>query len=116
MRVNTRDQSCIANRFAVLVALFLSLQLFSLNLFAAFTNAAALVSRTFQEAQARYRRLPLDGQAAWQFARACFDLAEFATNSSQRIEIAEQGVAACNQLLAQKSDSGPGHYYLGMNL
>jgi len=116
MRVNKRDQSCVANRFAVLVVLLFSLQLFRPNLSAAFTNAAALASRTFQEAKARYRSLPRDSQAAWQFARACFDLAEFATNSAQRIEIADQGVAACKQLIARESDSAPGHYYLGMNL
>src|SRR5205085_8577123 len=41
---------------------------------------------------------------------------EFATNSAQRAELADQGIAACRELLAREQNSGPGHYYLGMNL
>ncbi len=111
-----QNRSLVVQPVAVLLILTFSFTSFSSNLYAAITNAAALASQAFQQAQARYRILPLDGQAAWQFARACFDLAEFATNSAERIEIAEQGVAACKQLLAREATSAPGHYYLGMNL
>ena len=51
--------------------------------------------RNFQEAQARYRKAPGEATAAWQFGRACFDLAEFATNKTERASLAEQGIAAC---------------------
>jgi hypothetical protein len=54
--------------------------------------------------------------AAWQFGRACFDLAEFATNNTERASLAEQGIAACRQAMARESNSAPAHYYLGMNL
>ena len=53
--------------------------------------------------------------AAWQFARACFDFADFATNVTERAAIASQGIAACQELLARKTNSAPGHYYLAMN-
>jgi tetratricopeptide (TPR) repeat protein len=80
------------------------------------SQSAALAARRFQEAQAEYRKLPRDEQAAWQFARASFDLAEFATNSAERSQVAEQGIEACKQLIERRPKSGPGHYYLGMNL
>src|SRR6267142_5588367 len=34
-----------------------------------------------------------DVKAAWEFARACFDVGEFATNSNERAEIAERGIS-----------------------
>jgi tetratricopeptide (TPR) repeat protein len=52
---------------------------------------------------------------AWLFARACFDLAEIATNTAQRAEVARVGIAASQQLLAQEPKSAMGHYYLGLN-
>jgi tetratricopeptide (TPR) repeat protein len=72
--------------------------------------------RAFQEAEARYKKTPAKAEAAWQFARACFDLAEFATNNTERAELADQGIAASRQALTQDLDSAAGHYYLGMNL
>ena len=51
-----------------------------------------------------------------EFARACFDAAEYATNSSERAEIAQQGIKACLEVLAREPKSAPAHYYYGMNL
>ena len=62
------------------------------------------------------KKAPGEAAAAWQFGRACFDLAEFATNNAGRASLAEQGIAACRFALARESDSAPAHYYLGMNL
>jgi hypothetical protein len=70
----------------------------------------------FRRAQTRFQTNTNDPAAAWQFARACFDFADFATNDTERATLAIQGVAACRQLLAQQTKSAPGHYYLGMNL
>src|SRR5262249_17462611 len=50
------------------------------------------------------------------FARACFDVAEIATNSTERAEVAEQGIATCRELLSRDPSVARGHYYLGMNL
>jgi len=59
---------------------------------------------------------PADAERSWQLARACFDRAEFSTNSVQRAELAQQGIAAARNALAQQSNSAPAHYYLAMNL
>jgi tetratricopeptide (TPR) repeat protein len=83
---------------------------------AAGTGFAAYAQQSFQQAQARYQKAPGEAAAAWQFGRACFDLAEFATNNPSRASLAEQGIAACRLALARESDSAPAHYYLGMNL
>ena len=86
------------------------------NSAAAETDFAANAKRNFQEEQARYRNAPGETTAAWNFARACFDLAEFATNKTDRALVAEQGIAACQQAIARESNSAPAHYYFGMNL
>jgi tetratricopeptide (TPR) repeat protein len=83
---------------------------------AAETDLAAYARRNFQEAKARYREKPGEGTVAWQFGRACFDLAEFATNNTQRASLAEQGIASCRLSIASQSNSAPAHYYLAMNL
>jgi len=57
-----------------------------------------------------------DVKAAWEFARACFDVGEFATNSNERAEIAERGISLCRDLIARDPNLAQGHYYLGMNL
>ena len=76
---------------------------------------AARAQAAFQRAQTRFQSDTNDPAAAWQFARACFDWADFATNASQRAAIARLGIAAAQQLLARHNDSAPGHYYLAMN-
>ena len=80
------------------------------------TNFAADANQTFQEAQARYQQAPEELTNAWKYARACFDLAELATNKTERASLAERGIAASQQALARDSNSAPANYYLGMNL
>jgi len=70
----------------------------------------------FAAAQKRFLAEPTNAVAAWEFARACFDRAEYATNDTERVAIAEQGIAACRKLIAHDARSAPAHYYLGMNL
>jgi hypothetical protein len=70
----------------------------------------------FERAQSGYSAQPADPEAAWHFARAGFDYAEFATNSAERAELAELGIAACRKFLTTESNSAPLHYYLAMNL
>jgi tetratricopeptide (TPR) repeat protein len=79
-------------------------------------SVAALAARNLHEAQEHYRKEPLSIEAAWQFARACFDVADAATNKAQRAEAANQGIAASKQALARESNSAPLIYYYGMNL
>ena len=72
--------------------------------------------QAFHQAEAEFQRQPKDSQAAWHFGRACYDLADFATNNAQRAEVATRGIDACRQLIAHEPTSAPGHYYLALNL
>ncbi len=69
----------------------------------------------FHRAQTQFQSNTNEPAAAWQFARACYDFVDFATNNTERAARAELGIAACRQLLAREPKSAPGHYYLGMN-
>ena len=77
---------------------------------------ATRVEAEFLRAQIQFQSATNNPTNAWQFARACFDFADFATNDTERATIAIQGIAACRQLVAREPKSTPAHYYLGMNL
>ena len=76
----------------------------------------ALAQSAFEASLARLHNEPTNAVAAWEFGRAAFDRAEFSTNDAERAAIAVQGIDAGRKLIARVPDSGPGHYYLGMNL
>jgi len=76
---------------------------------------AARAGTEFHRAQTQWQSNTNDFAAAWHFARACFDLADFATNDTERAAVAQLGIGACRELLARESNSAPGHYYLAMN-
>jgi hypothetical protein len=78
-------------------------------------NFAAQTEAEFHRAQKQFQSNTNDVTAAWQFARASFDFADFATNGAERAAIARQGIAACRQAIARASNSAPAHYYLGLN-
>jgi len=77
---------------------------------------AARTEVEFHRAESQYQADPTNDAGVLEFARACFDFADFATNNTERAELAKQGIAACGQWLARESNSAPAHYYLGMNL
>src|SRR2546426_445718 len=62
-------------------------------------NSTIHARRSFAEAETKYKKEPQSLEAGWQFARACFDLADTADSSSERARIAELGIAACRQVL-----------------
>src|SRR5262249_39765600 len=76
----------------------------------------AYAQKTFDQAQARYEAHRHDAEPAWQLARAYFDLGEFATNNTQRAELAEKAIALSRLLISRQTNLAAGHYYLGMNL
>jgi len=81
------------------------------------TNSfAAQTEAEFHRAQKQYQSNTNDVTAAWEFARACFDFADFAANDAGRAAIARQGIAACREAIMRASNSAPAHYYLGENL
>lgn len=69
----------------------------------------------FEQAQAKYRSQMDDPVTGWEFGRACYDWADWATNKAQRAAIAREGIAACQQSLLF-TNSAAGHYYLAMNM
>ena len=77
---------------------------------------AAYARGVFDKALVLWQNEPANPRAAWELGRACFDLAEFATNHTERAEIAERGITACRRALTQASNSPAVHYYLAMNL
>jgi tetratricopeptide (TPR) repeat protein len=87
-----------------------------LNASAGEREAAVFARTNFQAAAVRYQADANNAEAAWRFARACFDLADIATNHTEKASVAEQGIAACRQLIARAPDLVPAHYYLGMDL
>jgi tetratricopeptide (TPR) repeat protein len=60
-----------------------------------------------------WQKNPTDPDAAWQFGRACFDLAE--VDEQNRARIAQEAIDACGKSLATQTNAG-NYYYLGLNL
>jgi tetratricopeptide (TPR) repeat protein len=78
-------------------------------------DPSSLARQTFEINKRQYEKHTHDAGAAWNFARAAFDLADLATNSSDRAQIAQLGIDACKQALTNNPDCAPLHYYLGLN-
>jgi tetratricopeptide (TPR) repeat protein len=76
---------------------------------------AARAEKEFHRAQIQLQSGAKNSTNAWQFARACFDLAGFSTNETQRADISRLGIAASRELLAREPKSAPAHYYLAMD-
>jgi tetratricopeptide (TPR) repeat protein len=70
----------------------------------------------FLAAQRRYHAETNSPEAAWQYARACFDLGEFAARNSDRAEVAETGISVARKLATSHPSLAEAHYYLAMNM
>jgi tetratricopeptide (TPR) repeat protein len=79
------------------------------------TSIASRPKRLYDEAKARYQKETNSVEAAWQFGRAAFDLADLATNDNQRAELAHEGIDACRRGIQLDPNSAGAHYYLGLN-
>ncbi len=84
-------------------------------------NAAAAVfaaraEKALQAARVRLKSESTNSEAAWQFGRACFDMAEFAENNKQREDYAAEGIDVCRQLSLRQPQLVASHYYFAMNL
>lgn len=78
------------------------------------SNVAAIapVKRAYDASREVWQKTPADGDAAWQFARACFDLAE--VDDANRAQIAEEGIDACRKSLQRHTNAGT-YYYMALN-
>lgn len=70
----------------------------------------------YREAQRQFLADTNQSTAAWQLARATFDLAEVVPEKPQREELALEGIAACRQAISRDHRQAGTHYYLAMNL
>ena len=82
---------------------------------AASTDFEARARKAYWDAKTKFNSDPKNAEAGWQFARTCFDVADFAANSTERADLAEQGISACREVIALNPQSAAAHYYLGMN-
>jgi hypothetical protein len=78
--------------------------------------ASNRVHQTYVEFVERFAREPTNVPVACEFARACFDRADFSTNDAQRAALAEQGIAASRRAMLLAPDTAAAHFYLGVNL
>jgi hypothetical protein len=110
---------CAFRQFLSLLTLFTGIG-FARDAQAGVGERMRLITAHAQEryvnAQERHLARPGDAEAAWQFAKACFDRAEFPTNNVERATLAQQGITSCRELLTRRVRIAPVHYYLAMNL
>ncbi len=76
----------------------------------------ARLHRIFHESQQRFLAETNDAEAAWEFSRACFDLAYALSENSERAYFATNGMSAAQRAIELSPNSAAAHYYLGMNL
>lgn len=74
------------------------------------------MERFFVAARQDYLAAQTNAVLAWQFGRACFERADFATNATERAKLAEQGISACRHAIRLRPGSAAAHHYLAMNL
>jgi len=81
------------------------------------TNTSTIYAESeFQAKQKAYETSRTNSDLACQFARACFDRAEFATSDTQRAELAQLGIKAAREVLRHEPKNMQAHYNLGLNL
>jgi tetratricopeptide (TPR) repeat protein len=77
---------------------------------------AVRIEDKFRIAQKKFHAEPRNNEAAWQFARAAFDAADAAKDNKRREQFANEGIAACRQVIQRERTNAAAHYYLAMNL
>jgi hypothetical protein len=109
-----RDRLRLVCRFTSAICLLV----FTLTQAGEVTRSSELERLTHRqrEARSRFEGAPTDLAAALVFSRACFELAEFATNSMQRAALATVGIAASRQVLTLDPTNAAAHCALGLNL
>jgi hypothetical protein len=68
-----------------------------------------------EQVQAAFAKDPESTTNAWQLARAFFVLGEFATNSTERAQLATDGIAVSARLIDRAPMIAEGWYYHGLN-
>lgn len=69
----------------------------------------------YRRAQAEYWTQINNPDRACEYARTCYNWADWATNKSQRAAIAQDAIAACRRALLF-TNCAAAHYYMGLNM
>jgi len=77
-------------------------------------TAQARATTAYTAAKQVWQKNPNAPDAAWQFGRACFDLAEI--DEQNRARLAQEAIDACRKSLATTNKNAGNHYYLALNL
>lgn len=114
----TRPWSRFGAARALLLVIFLALMATGAARADDYTPVALLAraQRDYAEAARRWQADTNNLETAWQFGRACFDLADAATNHTQRTHIAQDGILASRRATVLNPKLAAGYYYLGLNL
>jgi tetratricopeptide (TPR) repeat protein len=78
--------------------------------------AQIVAEQAYDIAKSRYETNQADAIVAWQFARACFEVADLSDKDSERAKLGHAGADVCEQLLKRDPNNAAAHYYLGMNI
>ncbi len=115
MRTFRRDASLILKGIAMALACVLSI--FTQRAFAADTNTTAgYLESEYQHLHQEFRTNTNNAEVAWKFGRACFDMSTLQNETAAVAQYAQEGIDASRAAVALAPDSGPAHYYLGMDL
>ena len=70
----------------------------------------------FDSSRSNYLAAPQEKDSAWRFSKACFELAEYATNDTLRAALAEEGIKSARFASETAPTNAPAHFYLALNL
>ena len=102
---------------AILVGLTLLLAAWSAHAWESPNNRFRIaVVAAYARATEGIKAEPQSVKAQVELSRICFQVGEYATNNAERALFAEQGIAAARSALSRTTNSGPAHFYLGLNL
>jgi hypothetical protein len=109
---NQRTPNTLKRELRTLVALFA----LTLNVAAQEPDFTAEAKAAYEAAEKAYATNSSSSEAGIRLAIAAFDYADLAPNDNIRENIANTGIATAHSVIAAKTNSVAGHYYLALNI
>jgi hypothetical protein len=78
-------------------------------------QALARAQQAYSQAHSNYLAAPGETKAATAFARACFELADIATDKHQKATVAQEGIDAARLASENDPNNGEAFLFLGLN-
>lgn len=82
----------------------------------ALTNEIERAQGIYLQARENFEANVQNDEAAWRFARACFERGEMSTNNTEKVAYGKEGIAAARKAIELNPQNASAHYFLGMNL